>query len=137
MKNIPRTIDETTMKAVCKFTGYTDQQYTQMVYDNALTYLTAFMPEYPAVHKEITQSVIFWNWWKEHWERRDKEFVEQMTENYHSAADCIEYHKAIHDPVALASGLFLNGQVLQETYAKMIGDIMNNQTKHSYAECNG
>lgn len=101
---------------------WTEQQYVQMVYDCGLAYLQNVIGnQNEEVLSYVRKSEVFWNWWKMNWEMRDAEFIEQLPElNLWEEED--EY-KNIHNPRTLADAIYLNGQVLQESYAVMIGEL--------------
>lgn len=127
------TIDQQLIKKVLHYTGYTEEKYFDLVQQAARAYLDAYMPDYPAVKQTVLKSASFWNWWKRHWEQRDKEFIETCETDFLNYADCIERYNCIHDPVLLSTTEYMHGIVLHESYADMIGKIMKAQTKHPFA----
>jgi hypothetical protein len=67
----------------------------------------------------MVRSRIFWNWWKLHWYARDKAFAD----SYYKLMrlDCVqEIYESVHDARTLASSIYPNGVVLEESYAIMI-----------------
>lgn len=128
-----KKIDQQILLTVITALHWSEQQYTQFIYDCGLAYLNAFIKDYPAVKTQISKSEIFWDWWKTHWEQREKEFIETIETYPESITDIHQQYKAIHDPVELATGIYLNGKVLEESYVNMINDITKNQKKFVYA----
>lgn len=128
-----QTLDRSLQKEVQAHLGWDAEQWAQFVYDCGITYLAKYLPAYPQVVTQITRSTIFWNWWKAHWEKRDIEFLETIDASNDGIIDPVEIYKEQHDPRTLAEGIYLNGQVLQESYADMIGKITSLQTKKEVA----
>lgn len=126
-------IDKNIQKKILQLIGWSEEKYAQFIYDCGIEYLKCTMPEYPLVVKEISASENFWNWWKAHWELRDQEFIEKCFQWDEGIDSRIEIYKIDHDPRTLASAIYLNGLVLQQSYANMIGDITKQQKKHAYA----
>ncbi|MGQ0739091.1 MAG: hypothetical protein ACT4OJ_08550 [Bacteroidota bacterium] len=121
------TIDKSIQREVQALLNWNAQQWAQHVYECALSYLQKLMPEYPQIVRQISSSKTFWNWWKHHWEKRDMEFIEQIDLSNDAIIDPVAEYLEKHDPRTLAEGIYLNGQVLEESYAQMIGAITKNQ----------
>lgn len=127
------TTDKTLQKEVAALLNWDMQQYSQFIEDCGIAYLEKYIPNYPQVVKQITRSKIFWNWWKAAWEKRDQQFVETIDLATDSIIDPVEIYTELHDPRSLAEAVYLNGQVLQESYAEMIGQITKLQTRKEVA----
>lgn len=122
-------IDKQIQQQVMELTGLAEGDYNTMIHDTALAYLAGFIPNYPQVVNEITKSAIFWNWWMKHWESRDKEFIEKCYDWDEGIETRLEIYKEDHDARTLVEAVYLSGQVLEESYAAMVGDIMKQQKK--------
>lgn len=120
------TLDRSVQKAIQALLGWTVAEWAEYQYACGLQYLTKLAPEYPQVVTQISRSIIFWNWWKLHWEKRDIEFQERLYGD-EDKATLVDEYRELHDPRTLAAALYLNGQVLQESYAEMIGKITKTQ----------
>ena len=123
------TIDKQIQQKVMALTGLTEESYNVMVHDTALEYLSGFIPNYPQVVSQITKSSIFWSWWMKHWEMRDKEFIEKCYHWDEGIETRLEIYKEDNDPRLLVEAVYLSGQVLEESYSAMIGEIMKAQKK--------
>lgn len=121
------TIDNQTQQQVLASLSWTKEQYNQFIYDCGLLYLAEYLPDYPQIVEQITRSQAFWKWWVNHWESRDLEFLETIEATDDPVIDPEAIFKAIHDPELLATDMYLNGQVLQETYATLIPQITKEQ----------
>lgn len=120
-------MDNRTQATVAGLLSWTNQQLNQFIYDCGLAYLAEVAAKYPQVATQISKSERFWNWWKGHWEVRDMEFIETVDESPEAIVDPLQLYKDVHDPKVLASGLYLNGQVLEQSYAALIGKITKEQ----------
>ena len=112
-----------TQQTVMRLLGWTEQEYADHIYETGLQYLKATVKDDTGyIIKCMTRSRVFWNWWKFHWFARDQAFAEQ--EPVLSELDFVQeiYHE-LHDPQCLASAIFPDGKVLEESYCIMIGDL--------------
>lgn len=123
------TIDKSLQKEVATLLGWTMTEYSQFIYDCGLAYLTFLTPNYPQVIAQIIKSQVFWNWWKAHWELRDMQFIEIIDEESCPIIDPVQIYKELNDPKTLIEAIYLNGQVLQESYAEMFSKLTDVQTK--------
>ena len=121
-------IDKNIQKQVMALLSQDDKEYNQFVYDCGIAYLNELAPQYPQVTTEITRSETFWDWWKGHWAVREMEFIEIIGEEIDPVFKPLQIYKDLHDPKVLAEALYLNGQVLQQSYANLIGKITKEQT---------
>lgn len=129
------TIDNQLREQVQQLLGWSEEQYGQFVYDCGLAYMQYIAGEYPAVYSQIIRSEKFWNWWKRHWEQREKEYLERIDGDMPAYIQPEEIYKEMHDPRTLASAMYLNGQVLQDSYAGLMQEITDGQVRHQFAEC--
>jgi hypothetical protein len=124
MKNI---IDSQVIKKVLTLIGWTIEDHNTYLYECAEKYLAGFISEYPQVQIQIMRTTKFWNWWRKHWELRDMEYLELHQEAHLSKDALLEEYKEIHDPRTLLEAIYLNGQVLEESFAGLIGEITKQQ----------
>lgn len=122
------TIDKNVQQTVTGLLCWSHQKLNEFINECGIAYLVEIAPKYPQVTDQIARSEIFWNWWKGHWELRDQEFIETCDESPEAIIDVEQLYKDIHDPAVLAKGMYLNGQVLQQSYAAVIGQITKQQT---------
>jgi len=120
-------IDNQIQQQVLDNLGWNKEQYNQFVYEYGLLYLSGYIPNYPQIVEQITRNQIFWNWWVQHWESRDLEFLEAIETADDPVIDREALFNTIHDPEQLVAGMYLNGQVLQETYAMLIPKMTKEQ----------
>lgn len=115
-------------KNIEQLTGIAADERSQMIYNVGLAYLAHQCHGYPYVADEISASRTFWRWWMEHWNRRDREFIETLTRVINNGQltemqtiRTLYFNQ--HDPIALSCELSINGHVLQDSYASMMGKI--------------
>lgn len=109
-------------KDVRRLLGWTEFTYYQFQYETGLAYLDKYIPHDPAGIDIIVRSKMFWNWWKNHWAIRDEQFLEMMQNNN---SDAEELYINMHHPELLTQTIYPNASVLEESYAQMIGNIIN------------
>lgn len=127
------TTDNNVIREVLQLIGWTKEQHNQHIYECADAYLGGFIPSYPQIQTQIMKTPVFWNWWRLHWEKRDMQFIEQCYGWDEGRESRVEVYKELHDPRTLAAAIYLNGQVLEESYAEMIGKITSAQTRKEVA----
>lgn len=74
----------------------------------------------------LMESPIFWKWWKNHWAQRDEVFLYEWA-NYSDLYDLRHEYAYIH----CAANLHIrpNRAILEDSYAKMIGDYIKGGVK--------
>jgi hypothetical protein len=112
---------QSTKKTVMQLLGWSDQEYAEHQYKAGCNYLQAYIPKDPQGIDMLVKSKTYWNWWRNQWHQRDLQFLQgsvmqskkRLTRMYHE----------LHSPTELAKEIHLNGVVLGETYAQMIGQL--------------
>lgn len=118
------TIDQTVKQQVLQLIGWNEEQYTQFIYDCGLAYLQQVVSnESEEILSAIRRSEVFWNWWKLHWEMRDMNFIEICDVWDEGLTERFDLYLNNNHPPTLAQAIYLNGEVLQESYATMIHDL--------------
>lgn len=130
------TYDKSIEARVRALTCITEEQYAELVFNAGIDYLKATAPDYPLkatapdypqVISQIARSEIYWNWWRSHWQRRDEQFLEEC-ETWESTPDKYQVvYRNMNDGRTLQSAIYLNGQVLQDSYAETISKITKAQ----------
>jgi hypothetical protein len=117
----------TPQQKICAILQWKEEQHSQMVYDNGLSFLVHYLPmESEFMINCITSSRIFWNWWRLHWNARDEQFA-SLYFNLVRLKDAEDLYKELHNPKTLAYSIYPDGVVLEETYAKMIGELNDSE----------
>lgn len=121
------TYDKNIENKILDLLQQTEDWYNELVIDTGMAYINEQVGEYPEVKKQIIKSRIFWNWWRSHWQDRDEQFLEEC-ETWHTTTEKYRLVYENHnDARTLAAALYLNGQVLQESYAVLMDRIIKNQ----------
>jgi hypothetical protein len=115
-------IDRNIQLQIERLLDWTADRYEKFVWECGNVYLYHYIKfEADTVISQIKRSETFWNWWKLHWEKRDRAFLDAIHGPMKSDIARQSYH-ILHDPAILAAELFPNGEVLGESYAAMIGE---------------
>lgn len=122
------TIDKNIIQQVITALGWNEQQYAAHIEQTGKDYLHAFIKGYDTVITQILQSETFWNWWKHHWQNRDQQFLEIIADYPEHIGSMMDEYNALHNAAQLADGMYLNGQVLQQSYLTLIDQITKEQT---------
>lgn len=129
-----QTTDKNVINQVLLLTGLTDEQHSQLVFKTAEEYLTGFSPHYPQVVTQVLKSSIFWNWWRHHWEQRDKEFIEQCHGWDEGIDSRVVLYNETHHAKTLLAAVYLSGQVLEESFAAMFGELTDSNHRQYKTE---
>jgi hypothetical protein len=77
----------------------------------------------------LQRSKIFWNWWKNKWADRDRDFLDQGNGAWRKVKLCtlVELYLQLHDPYELSQDIKPHAVVLGNSYAKMFQDVIDNE----------
>lgn len=110
---------------ILKLLKWTELEYNQFIYDNGVAYLQQYIPSDEQGIAALERSRIYWNWWRNHWYQRDYQFMRKV--NRSAPLEGIrEYYRHFNNPKKLAAGIWPNAVVLNESYARMIGEYNKN-----------
>lgn len=116
------SINSIVQNRIVSLLRWDDDRYSRFLFESGNAYLYAYIKgEAEEVIAQIKRSRSFWNWWKLHWEKRDIAFLD--------SAESVDWRLArqlyqnLHDAATLAGEIYPNGEVLGESYAKMIGEL--------------
>src|SRR5665213_405590 len=54
---------------------WTDLQYSTFIFETGMEYLELYIPTDRDGIDILSRSTIFWNWWKNHWDIRDMQYL--------------------------------------------------------------
>ena len=84
---------QTTKQQVETLLNWTKLEYCNFQFEMGLRYLNLELEQDSVAVKKVSQTALFWAWWRNHWAMRDKEFLNRtkFTQN--------EWvYKAFNDP---------------------------------------
>lgn len=115
------------MKAVViKLLQWTELEYAQFQYESGLAYLRHYIPTDKWGQDMLQRSKLFWNWWKNQWLLREEGFYYMENEvqmDKISTDNLRRLYCHLHDAATLASEIYPNRTVLDESYNQMIHSI--------------
>lgn len=105
-----------TQRTVCQLLGITTDEYTCLVYQTGLEYISLYFSTAPRLGDVAERSRLFWNWWKMCWHNRDGCFaVDAMWQV--RPADRRLIYAGLHDAAALREEIFPSREVQTELYS--------------------
>lgn len=136
MKNINHAGKETRKEqadrlkgSICEMLKCTDMQYGELQYEQGLKYLKHYLPSDDHSADSLSRSRVFWNWWKNHWTNRDESFKKLITDYPVRDREIVRQLYAQYNcGKALADSIHPHSTVLNESYAIMIQDLIENET---------
>ncbi len=119
-----------TKQAICGLLNWTEMQYAEYVYNTGLEYLKDYLRGDTHAIGILERSPIFWAWWKNHFLNRDEKFIAlHRTTPIHNEDIRLQLYNHYNDPVMLTDSIHPNAVVLNESYALMITEVVNHETR--------
>jgi len=109
--------------------GWNELQYAQFVYDTGCAYLQAYIPGNEEAIAALERSRVYWAWWKNHWQQRDRQFL-QTVNPYAPAQVILTFYERYNNAHRLAGRVWPNAVVLNDSYARMIGEFNDEILQH-------
>lgn len=116
---------EVSKKEICRLLGWTELQYCEFQFETGLLYLSFYLHNDDWGIDLIKKCSAFWSWWTNHWAIRDAEFLAYAEEEKLSRKLYEVAYMTHHDGQKLASAIYPSGIVLQDTYAYMMGVLID------------
>lgn len=110
---------QTAKQRVIQLLGWDELRYAEMQYRTGRQYLQSYIPNDPDGIDALERSRIFWAWWKNQWLIRDTAFLNTDIAKV-SRLSALRIYEYMHNAEALVHAIYPSGQVLDESYAKMI-----------------
>lgn len=116
--------------AICEILKCWPEQYAEFQYQSGLRYLKAYLPGDPEAGELLSRCRVFWNWWKNHWTNRDEMFLYLHQENpVRNREVILQLYLQYNSGHMLADCIHPNSVVLNESYAKMITELVDTETQ--------
>ena len=121
--NRMRTETALVKQRVQELLGWDDHQYGAFQEKMGLSYLDYHYGHAPLISR-IPMHKEFWTWWRLHWLRRDREFVEMSSMVFSEEME--GYYRDQHDPAVIVHTP--QGVILKNTYSTMIHELVKKAT---------
>lgn len=114
---------------VCQLLGWTELEYAEFQFTCGKQYLQHYIPRDPEGIDELVTSKLYWNWWKLMWTNRDWAYLDENENDLQALhqSNREKLYKHLHDPHALSLATTPPGVVLEESYSKLIGEIIKKE----------
>jgi hypothetical protein len=113
----------TAKQEVMRLLRWSELDYCQYQEKMGRQYLQSYIPHSPEYIDYMLASRIFWNWFKNQWLQRDEAFVKDNDVQQGDRAFRLQVYCLLHHPERFKSDRYPTGIVMQEGYAKMIGEL--------------
>lgn len=90
--------------------NWTEDDHTAFLFECGMDYLSVYFGNDVAARQRLSQSPLFWKWWKNHWFCRDQVFFETVTDC--PIAHREDLYRSLHNPQMLACEIYPNRTVL-------------------------
>lgn len=115
--------------SVTEMLGWDEMVFGEHQYNCGLAYLNYYIPTDPIGMEFLQRSKIFWNWWKNKWADRDRDFLDQWQpkENWKKVrrGTLVKLYLELNDPLVLSQDIKPHAIVLGNSYAKMYQDVID------------
>ena len=105
---------------ICFALHIKEDKYYTWIFEMGCRYLEILIPDDMEARQQISNSPIYWGWWKNHWAVRDEAWLIEI-DIIDTDEECFELYKRLHNPRRLVSSVGYYGQRLNDSYATMIG----------------
>ncbi|NNV54564.1 hypothetical protein [Limnovirga soli] len=112
---------------VCALLAWDWETYNTLVEKTGKQYLQYYLHRDPQGIDMLVASKYYWSWWRTNWYQRDAAFAFQTGIDSVSKDMRMQLYLNLHDANTLAAAIYPNGQVLNHTYATMIGEVLDNK----------
>lgn len=104
--------------------NWDDLQYCEFQMEMGMKYLDRIAGPGEIGVKELSQSKLYWNWWKNHWNRRDQEFLNDLVVTIASGLEEIrQEYMYWHSPYNIT--VRPHKPIMEESFSKMIGTFID------------
>ena len=111
---------------VCSLLGWTEEEYYDFQIDEGLIYLRLYLNNDQWGVELVMKCRQFWSWWRNQWHIRDCEFLAGMNEDCPVVyRQCVALYQDHNDANVLRKAITPNGVILQDTYAYMMGVLID------------
>lgn len=115
------------MREIMKTLRWDEMTFTSFQFDSGLAYLKNYLKDDEHAISVISASSDFWAWWRNHWTNRDQAFIEYAVNTTYNLRELRETYRETHDAETLAKAIYPNGAILNESYAKMITELVQHE----------
>lgn len=105
--------------------GWDDMQYASFQEEMGLVYLRKLFGEGTPMIQEVPSHKGFWSWWKMHWLKRDREFLDMAGLLFRD--EVLPYYEDLHHPAGIA--FTPHRAILEKTYHGMIHKLVKEVVK--------
>jgi hypothetical protein len=116
----------TTQQRVQQLIGIGAGLHGKMIFQTGIDYLKLVCLGDEQDVSRISQSPIFWGWWRNHWQARDEAFLTELADEPSPRRRRIHYVN-LHHPVLLFEEIGYYGVLLGQSYAGIIGLIVRDK----------
>lgn len=130
--HVPGNKADMLKRAVIENLDWTEMDYCNFQYEQGLIYIETYLSGFGEVNKKwlqaLLESRIFWNWWKNHWTRREESYLitDQLPRHQRR-----EIYRSMHNGRNLATEIHPNRVVLDESYPQMLHSVVKAQVKQT------
>lgn len=111
------------MDSVMSILNWTTEQYCEYQFEQGLVFLDNYAGEAECFRDLLSQSRIYWNWWKNQWKLRDQYFISRLKNverHWHPEV----WYKISNSGEHLAKNIHPNSAVIDLSYAEMITEFV-------------
>lgn len=101
---------------VMRMLDWNDQQYANFQFEMGYEYLKFWVGDDDFGMKELPLTASFWAWWRNHWHKRDEDFINRSS--LLTVAECRRFYRLFHDAETIEYQP--NSVVMDDAYAQMI-----------------
>lgn len=121
-----KTIQQVTRWQVMKLLQWDDLQYGDFQMERAYAYIEHTIGHDVWGVKELKETASFWAWWRNHWHKRDMQFVQDAKKL--SIEERVLFYEITHDAEAIE--FTPHATIIADAFAKMIYKETHREANH-------
>jgi len=119
-----KNLQAATRQRVLDLLNWNDLQYGTFQMEQAYGYLNHIIPDDAWGKNHLPHTATFWAWWRNHWYKRDVQFLE-YAEGL-SAKKAVLFYEVTHTPEAIE--FTPHSVILEDAYAKMVYEVTHKES---------
>jgi len=120
---------------VLQLTGLKAPQRAEMVFENAYRFLERYIGQDDWAESYITQSRVFWQWWRLQWRIRDEVFLARVKGRRYGRHQMCSLYQREHCPMKLAG--LPPAALIHKEYSRMMDEVHKEWKQSSEPQING
>ncbi|SEW02239.1 hypothetical protein SAMN05428988_1343 [Chitinophaga sp. YR573] len=115
---------------ICDLLKWSELEYAEFQYNTGIEFLQYYIPDDPYGADQLICSRIYWAWWRNQWYLREMALPFEFLSRPQWPLSVIRSkYIDMHNAQSLVSSLYIGRVILEQSYAEMIGRVIDDALK--------